>query len=195
MPRPKTISDDRLLEISRQRFLADGVGASTRTIAADAGVSEGILFQRFGTKEELFFRAMRMPAPNLDVALAAATPDRSQRESLHILGMAVLAYLREAMPIILMVFSHPAREERLQQGSDQAHQFLGEAAGLHQAFRQVLGVRGADSPLQPAMVGVLVSVLLARAIHEQIGFVDQAETETWLSSTLDALEEGLSLAR
>lgn len=175
--------------------MKDGVAASTRSIAADAGVSEGVLFQRFGTKEELFFRAMRMPSPQLEAALQAAEEAGSQHEGLHILAMAVLDYLREAMPIILMVFSHPARDLRLQQGSDQAHLFLGEATGLHQAFRRVLGIEEPDSPLQPAMVGILASVLLARAIHEQIGFVDQTETETWLSSTLAALEEGLPLTR
>lgn len=81
MARPKTIADADLLEAARAVFVQKGMGASTRAIARRAGVSEGVLFQRYATKQELFFAAMALPtsiwAPCS--AGAGATPARMSR--------------------------------------------------------------------------------------------------------------------
>ncbi|TNF26235.1 MAG: TetR/AcrR family transcriptional regulator [Deltaproteobacteria bacterium] len=58
MARPRTISDEQILEAARVVFTRDGVAASTATVAREAGVSEGTIFRRFPTKEALFQRAM-----------------------------------------------------------------------------------------------------------------------------------------
>jgi AcrR family transcriptional regulator len=49
MGRKKTISDDELLDVARRAFVDEGFAASTREIARRAGVSEGVIFQRFQT--------------------------------------------------------------------------------------------------------------------------------------------------
>lgn len=54
MGRPRTISDETLLDAARKVFLRDGVAASTAEIARAAGVSEGLIFKRFATKDALF---------------------------------------------------------------------------------------------------------------------------------------------
>ena len=56
--RPKTISDDELIAVARATFIEHGGGVSTNVIAREAGVSQGTLFKRFGTKEELMKRAL-----------------------------------------------------------------------------------------------------------------------------------------
>lgn len=196
MPRQKTIPDAHLLEVARARFLADGVGARTRQIAADAGVSEGVLFQRFGTKEELFFRAMRLPAPSLAQALASALRAKTHLRGLYLLASSALDFLREIMPAVLLVLSHPAQSARLKQGSNQAGAMLAEASELHAAFRKYLEAvaeRGWVTARDPAaVIGILVSTLLSRAIHEQIGFADPADTQQWLEEALAAIDQGLS---
>lgn len=58
MARPRTITDERLLEAARELFLEQGFSATTSAIARRAEVSEGTLFKRFSTKEELFAAAM-----------------------------------------------------------------------------------------------------------------------------------------
>ena len=58
MTRPKTISDEELLAVARKLFRTHGHAVSTRQIAEGAGISEAILYQRFGNKEHLFFAAM-----------------------------------------------------------------------------------------------------------------------------------------
>lgn len=58
MPRPRLIQDEQLLQAAREVFLEQGFSAPTSTIAQRAGVSEGTLFKRFATKEDLFVAAL-----------------------------------------------------------------------------------------------------------------------------------------
>jgi Transcriptional regulator len=58
MPRPRIYDDDRILEVAAQVFLEKGPRAGTALIAQRAGVSEGVLFQRFKTKAALFEAAL-----------------------------------------------------------------------------------------------------------------------------------------
>ena len=55
MGRPKLIEDEELLSAAREVFVEKGIGASTREIAAKAGISEAVIFQRHDTKADLFF--------------------------------------------------------------------------------------------------------------------------------------------
>ena len=59
MPRPVSIQDDVILRAAREIFLAKGLDATTSEIAAKAGVSHGIIFKRFKTKQALFQSAMQ----------------------------------------------------------------------------------------------------------------------------------------
>lgn len=59
MSRPATIRDEDLLDAAREVFLERGILATTADVAARAGVSEGTLFKRFGSKTALFHQAVR----------------------------------------------------------------------------------------------------------------------------------------
>jgi AcrR family transcriptional regulator len=59
MPRPVSIQDDVILRAAREVFLEKGWDATTSEIAAKAGVSHGIVFKRFKTKQALFQSAMQ----------------------------------------------------------------------------------------------------------------------------------------
>jgi len=58
MARTATITNNQILKAAQTEFLAHGIRATSAAIALRAGVSSGILFQRFGTKEALFAAAM-----------------------------------------------------------------------------------------------------------------------------------------
>ena len=62
MARPRRTDGERVLRAARALFVARGAQATTREIAEAAGVSQAVLFQRYGTKRKLFFAA-RMPRP------------------------------------------------------------------------------------------------------------------------------------
>ena len=58
MSRPATIDSQVILAAARETFFTRGVSATTAEIAARAGVSEGTLFKRFGSKVQLFQAAV-----------------------------------------------------------------------------------------------------------------------------------------
>jgi AcrR family transcriptional regulator len=61
MARPKQMTDEELLKIALECFLEHGATVSAQVIADKAGISQPALFKRFGTKEELFLRAVAPP--------------------------------------------------------------------------------------------------------------------------------------
>ncbi len=106
MGRKKTLSDEELLEVARQEFLTNGIGTSTKSIAQKAGISEGVIFQRFHTKEELFFAAMTPPP--VDVNKIMRHPGAEGYELLEKITFAMLEYSREMLPVLTPLTTHPS---------------------------------------------------------------------------------------
>lgn len=101
-------TDESLLQVARGVFLRDGVGATTATVAAAAGVSEALLFKRFGTKDELFQRALALDRPVWEAELRddAAPP----REVLERVALHMIASMREEMPVAMLTWSRNPSE-------------------------------------------------------------------------------------
>jgi AcrR family transcriptional regulator len=85
MGRNKTVEDEEVLAAAREVFRRGGHAASTRDVARAAGVSQAVLYQRFGSKEELFFRAMA-PEPLDIAALLGPYPPADARRDVMGLG-------------------------------------------------------------------------------------------------------------
>lgn len=99
MPRPRQTSDEQILEAARATFLAEGPSASTATIAESAGVSQALLFQRFGTKKQLLLTALLPSGPPPFIALLEAGPDaRPLGEQMTELSMAIAHHLESVLP-------------------------------------------------------------------------------------------------
>jgi AcrR family transcriptional regulator len=108
MARPVSIDEESLLLAAREVFLAKGISATTADIAERAGVSEGILFHRYGSKQALFSAAMR---PNPDgffekLNLAERVGQGELEASLSEIALALVAFLRGVMPCIMMAWSN-----------------------------------------------------------------------------------------
>jgi AcrR family transcriptional regulator len=110
MPRPKRIEDDELLRIARAVFVLDGAHGSTREIAQRAGISEAALFKRYPTKAELFLAAMMPPPVDVEAMVAAAERTAEPQAALVVFGERMLAYLREAIPVIRQLTQTPLIE-------------------------------------------------------------------------------------
>ena len=106
MARTKTISDVDLLEVARQTFVEIGFSASSKEIARRAGVSEGVLFQRFSTKEEIFFAAMTPPP--LDLNDIFEHPKLRGQALFEKITFAMVDYFRTLMPVLIPLMSHPS---------------------------------------------------------------------------------------
>jgi AcrR family transcriptional regulator len=195
VPRTKEIDDQTLLDACREVFLREGISVSTRRLAQGVGVSEGVLFQRFHTKDELFLACMRLAPPALDDALARALERKSVEAGLMVLGTAALEYLRAQMPVVLLVLAHPKHRDGTWSTRD-GHRLLDDARTLHAPFERLLAAHaktGAVTARQrAAIVGLLVSVLLARAMHEQLRVDDPTDEAHWLEHTIAALGRGFT---
>ena len=104
MGRKKTVSDAGLLEAARAVFVEQGFGASTKEIARRAGISEAVIYQRFATKDELFFAAMIPPPADVTRILQSRLTGRKLVETLT---LAMLEFSRQSLPVMLPLMMHP----------------------------------------------------------------------------------------
>ena len=108
MGRHKTISDDDVLRIARDVFRHHGHTATTRDIAKAAGISEAILYQRFGSKDDLFFAAMRPTGPDVEQLLGPDEPREEGRDYLRSVVVRLAKHFAEVIPQALHLMMHPS---------------------------------------------------------------------------------------
>src|SRR5262245_16500057 len=108
MGRYKTISDADVLRIARDTFRAHGHVASTRQVAEAAGISEAVLYQRFGSKDQLFFEAMHPTGPDVEQLLGPPEPPDDARAYLRTVVIRVGKYFAEVIPLALHMMMHPS---------------------------------------------------------------------------------------
>ena len=126
MTRPKTITDEEILAVARTVFRAQGHSATTREIAQKAGISEGILYQRFGSKDDLFFASMAPTAPDVNELLGPEPPTEEASVFVKsVLGRMAL-YFGEVIPLALHVMTHPSFNMEIMSGAQMVHARLHE---------------------------------------------------------------------
>jgi AcrR family transcriptional regulator len=97
-----------VLHIARDIFRQQGHTATTREIADAAGISEGVLYQRFGSKDELFFTAMRPRGPDLEQLLGPKEPPEDALAYLHAVVVRLGEHFASVIPIALRLMTHPS---------------------------------------------------------------------------------------
>lgn len=112
MGRHKTISDDDVLRIARDLFRARGHTATTREIADAAGISEAVLYQRFGSKDHLFFAAMHATGPDIEELLGPLDPPDDARSYLQEVVVRLGKYFAQVIPLAVRVMTHPSFDPR-----------------------------------------------------------------------------------
>jgi AcrR family transcriptional regulator len=108
-----------ILEAARRAFSETGDmnGTTIRAIAERGGISEGVIYRHFESKEQLFFEAVVEPLSDAVDALVAAaevvdrdeplTPER-QRETIELLYRQLISTLEEVLPLLgLVLFGDP----------------------------------------------------------------------------------------
>jgi AcrR family transcriptional regulator len=110
MARPVSIKPETIIEAARQVFLERGIQATTAEVAERAGISEGTIFKRYKSKIDLFRAAMGadLAEPNWPERLAARIGQGSVEANLFDIGMGIIAFFREMMPLMMMAWSNPA---------------------------------------------------------------------------------------
>lgn len=110
MARPVSIKDETIIEAARQVFLERGIKATTAEVAERAGISEGTIFKRYKSKVDLFRAAMgeHLTQPDWTRQLLARVGQGRIEDNLFDIGMGVIAFFRELMPLMMMSWSNPA---------------------------------------------------------------------------------------
>jgi AcrR family transcriptional regulator len=108
MGRHKTISDEAVLRVARAVFLKQGHTATTREIAEAAGISEAVLYQRFGSKDDLFFAAMRPGGLDIKALLGPEDPPDDAHRYLYTVIVRLGKYFADLIPLALRVMTHPS---------------------------------------------------------------------------------------
>ena len=190
MPRNKTITDDEIITVARTLFLKEGINASTRNIAKVAGISEAVIYQRFGTKEDFFFTAMKLPKTQLDEIFCIQAGKGKVVENLVCISLRIVNYFREAMPVFLTLISHPSfsMQTFLEKHNIPAMQ-ISEKLTDYLVGESKLGRVRQDNLV--VAVNVLLSHLHNIALYEAIG-APKTNVDSNVTDTISFLWNGLA---
>ena len=113
MTRQVTIDTDRILDAARAVFLKKGINAKTAEVAKRAGVSEGSIFVRFKTKQDLFRAAMNAEREQnwLEMLTEPGASNRPVPEVLLDVALAAITYFRTILPLSMMLWSNPEKAQ------------------------------------------------------------------------------------
>src|SRR6266481_390068 len=109
MPRPVSIQDDVILRAAREIFLEKGWDATTSEIAVEAGVSHGIIFKRFKTKQALFQSARQEPSDwgqTIPALLNSSLGRKDVEATLVELGTLFVEKFLVIIPALMMAWSN-----------------------------------------------------------------------------------------
>jgi AcrR family transcriptional regulator len=99
--RPRSFSDEDLLETAKRIFLESGPGVSTTKIAEALGASQAALFKRFATKKKLMVQALMPKATPAWIERIAKGPDeRPVPEQLRQIVAEVDQFFSRMMPAL-----------------------------------------------------------------------------------------------
>lgn len=196
MGRTRTIDDAALLAAAARLFRERGHTVSTREIARAVGMSEAVLYQRFGSKDDLFFASMTPGPVDVEALLEGAEAVRSAddaRAYLQTLAKRIGDLLAHLMPTFLQVLAYPATDSQKMRRWHQALPFEPLSGGLSSRFRALRdgGHICAADPAASAHVflatvhsAVLVGRVTGHAVHGMPGAA--------FSALVDALWQGLA---
>jgi AcrR family transcriptional regulator len=97
--RPRSRTDEEILDAARACFLELGPSVSTTVIAHRLGLSGPALFHRFGSKQQLLIAAMCPDSSELPLkSLGRAVDDRPIPAQLHVIAAEITDHLKRVMP-------------------------------------------------------------------------------------------------
>jgi AcrR family transcriptional regulator len=190
MGRHKTISDEDVLGIARELFRARGHTVTTRQIAEAAGVSEAILYQRFGTKNDLFFAAMHPRGPDIEELLGPKDPPDDAHAYLRRVVVRLGKHFAGVIPLALRIMTHPSFEPgSLARAQPNAASVLKE--GLTERLASLARRKQVAMTSEATTAKLLVSLAHDWALRGVLSPGDSPQRDRELQAMVDIVWEGL----
>jgi AcrR family transcriptional regulator len=190
MGRRKTISDDAVLSIARDLFRARGHAVTTRQIAEKAGISEGILYQRYGSKDDLFFAAMHPSGPDIEKLLGPKHPIDDAQAYLRTVVVRIGKYFGDVIPLALRVMTHPSFDPgSLARAQPNAAAVL--QASLTERLASLSGRQRIMTKSESVTARVLVSLAHDWALGRVLSPGSSPDRERRLKAMVEVVWEGL----
>jgi AcrR family transcriptional regulator len=192
--RPPSIKEEDLLDAARDVFLEHGQATTTAKIAQRAGVSEGILFYRYKSKEALLAAVIHRETqpPEALEKLARSAGQRSVAQNLEGIIEALLATISHALPFLELIETSPASGEirRLlfaKAGKPPPQRIVELVAGYLEAEIRLGRVRTIDpTPTARAIFGGCVDYARSRRFSR-----DRGDPGAFARGLVDVLARGL----
>lgn len=194
MARPRQVSDDAILEATRQAVLEHGPSVPTTEIARRIGLSQAALFKRFGTKLKLLLAALGLPGEPPWVPLAAGGPDdRPVPAQLEELAWSVLRFLQKMVPRIAALKALGIDPRDMFAMHEVPPPVVGQqalAAWFERAIQQGLIRPGNAETLSVAFIGLFQ----ARAfwMHMAGQYLAPVDDDTYVRDVLDQFWRGVA---
>jgi AcrR family transcriptional regulator len=202
MARPVVIRDEDLLHAAREVFLEHGVGATTAQIAERAGVSEGILFHRYGSKAKLFQAAMGPPdyLPLLEaLGLESRVGRGSIEANLAEIADLLIGFFRQLMPWMMMNYStrnEVGLHSSLRGKNPPPVIVLKALGGYFEAEMQRDRIRPLDAEiLARTIVGGAMQLVFGEVLAAGVGAPLPLPKEMFIRGLVDLLMHGAAPAR
>jgi AcrR family transcriptional regulator len=191
MGRYKTISDDDILCAARQVFREQGHTATTREIGQAAGISEAVLYQRFGSKDDLFFAAMAPTKPDIELLLGPKDPPDDAHAYLHAVVVRIGGYFVEVLPLILHVMTHPSFDLAMLSRSKSASSDVCLRESLAQRLASLVSRRRMTTLAPDVTARLLISLAHDWALGMVLSPGALAQGDRELKKMVDVVWEGL----
>ncbi len=179
MPRPRTVSDEDILEAARRCTTTHGPGVSLAVIGKEVGVSAPALVKRFGSKERLLFQALLPRGRPAWATLLAGEPGPDAHDVLLEVLVSICRDFEQVGPALAALRMSPHDVERV---------FPLERPGpprvAREALARWLGALGVREPKVAA--DVLAGAAEARGFLSWVGpqMVADEPTEAWAARCL-----------
>ncbi|HMA91902.1 MAG TPA: helix-turn-helix domain-containing protein [Polyangiaceae bacterium] len=194
MGRHKLIEDDQLLARAREIFVREGINVSGRRIAKEIGVSDSVLFQRFGSMENLLFAAMSPPAPDLSTLLQNDAPRGHVYAHLEQCAVGLFEYFRKLVPVLVPLATHPSfrfDDFRKRHPNSPLEKLTAELMTVWEKKRKIGEI---DCPDVGSLILELMAVAYGLAMFEWIGVHDGGFSQSTVRELARVLWRGIAPA-
>jgi AcrR family transcriptional regulator len=200
--RPRTIDDREILDAAREIFLQRGAVATTADVARRVGISQGSIFKRFPTKQELFLAAMVTGRYRQDLLkqFRAQTKEMGIRQAFVDIGKKLIPFFRQALPLVLLSWSNRGEfglPKQMVMGSFPPAQAAQEIVALVEGEMKAGRLRKQDPWLVTrAFVGALQNYVLLELVTKGVIAVGPTcDPDAYVNGIVDILWAGIAPKR